>query len=87
MYDDKDILFHYPIRSIHLIWKNDTHTKLNKTNQIDICVSSTTQTICKQNDMSILKSSKITSGESFGDFLTKASIALRNIETKQKWPL
>jgi len=34
--------------------------------------------------MSILKSSKITSGESFGDFLTKASIALRNIETKQK---
>jgi hypothetical protein len=34
--------------------------------------------------MLILKSSKITSGESFGGFLTKASSALKSIEVKQK---
>jgi hypothetical protein len=37
--------------------------------------------------MSILKFSKRTSGESYGDFLTKASRALTNIEIKQGWPL
>jgi hypothetical protein len=54
MYDDKDILFHSPIKNIHFIWKNDTHTKLNKTNQTCICVPSTTQTICKQNEQTTL---------------------------------
>jgi hypothetical protein len=33
---------------------------------------------------SILKISKITSGESIGDFLTKASSGLKNIEIKQE---